>query len=115
MSIWIPLSAGDRPEAERISKKMFGTNCSPFPPSSVKAIESKQPIERRRAMNRMMSLVSRQQDPQEVLQAKVEHLEEWVRELLVKNQILRMALLAERARAQSNGHSRNLTTDPMIG
>jgi hypothetical protein len=94
---------------------MFGTNCPPFPLSSVKAIENMRTIERRRAMNRMTSFVSAQHEPQEVLQAKVEHLEEWVRELLVKNQLLRMALLAERARAQSISHSRDLTTDSMIG
>lgn len=66
-------------------------------------------------MNRMIALVSGQQEPQVDWQAKVEHLEEWVRELLMKNQTLRMALLAERARVQSGGHSLDLTADSLIG
>jgi hypothetical protein len=74
-----------------------------------------QAIERRRAMNRMIALVSGQQESQEFLQAKVEHLEEWVRDLLLKNQTLRMALLAEKASMPSNGHSGELAADSLIG
>ncbi|MGB6690005.1 MAG: hypothetical protein WBE76_19380 [Terracidiphilus sp.] len=66
-------------------------------------------------MNRTITLVSGQEEPQEDWQAKVAHLEEWVRELLLKNQTLRMALLAERARAQSSGNSRNLIADSLAG
>jgi hypothetical protein len=66
-------------------------------------------------MNRKIASVSEQVGPQEAWQAKVENLEDWVRELLLKNQALRMALLTERARVQSGGHSLDLTADSLIG
>jgi len=66
-------------------------------------------------MNRMIATVSGHEEPQEDWQAKVEHLEEWVRELLLKNQNLRMALMAERARIQGSGHSRELTATSLAG
>jgi hypothetical protein len=65
-------------------------------------------------MNRTMSFAIGQQEPQEDWQTRVEHLEEWVRELLMKNQTLRMALLAEKAKAQNDGHFACLTADSLI-
>jgi hypothetical protein len=48
-------------------------------------------------MNRMIALVNEQEGAQEDWQAKVERLEQCMCELLLKNQKLRTALLAERA------------------
>ena len=56
-------------------------------------------------MNRMTALITEQVEAQEDWQAKVEHLEQYVCELLIKNQTLRMALQTERARVQGSGYS----------
>ena len=56
-------------------------------------------------MNRMTALVSKQEGPMEDWQAKVAHLEEWVCDLLMTNQTLRMALQAERERVPDSGYS----------
>lgn len=60
-------------------------------------------------MNRMIALVNEQVEAQEDWQAKVEHLEQYVCELLIKNQTLRMALLAEQERVQGGGYSQPLS------
>jgi hypothetical protein len=62
-------------------------------------------------MNRMTTLVSGLEGAQEDWQAKAERLERCVCELLLKNQTLRMALDAERSRAEDGGHSHDLFAD----
>jgi hypothetical protein len=64
--------------------------------------------ERSRAMNPMNALVHEQEQPQEDWQAKVEHLEQCVCSLLLKNQTLRMELQAERAKAEDSSDSHDL-------
>jgi len=66
-------------------------------------------------MNRMMGLVSRREEPQEDWQAKVEQLEKCVCELLLTNQTLRMALLAERANAPDFGDAGDLSLISLVG
>jgi hypothetical protein len=56
----------------------------------------------------MIAHASGQEEPQEDRQSQVEHLEEWVRELLYKNQALRIALQTERARAEGSGSPREV-------
>lgn len=51
-------------------------------------------------MNRMTALAIEQEKPREDWQSKVTHLEEWVCDLLMTNQALRMELQTERARVQ---------------
>jgi hypothetical protein len=60
-------------------------------------------------MNSMITLVSEQMETQEDWQAKVEHLELYVCELLIKNQTLRMALQAERTRVEGHGYAQALS------
>jgi hypothetical protein len=79
-------------------------------------VDRKQTLrEKENAMNRMTALVSEQEGPKEDWQAKVAHLEEWVCDLLMTNQTLRMALQAERARIEDHGHSYDPFAIPSIG
>lgn len=66
-------------------------------------------------MNRMNTLVTEQEASMEDWQAKVAHLEDWVCDLLMTNQSLRMALQAERTRVLDSGHSQNAVALPSIG
>ena len=66
-------------------------------------------------MSRMNALVTEQQVSIGDWQAKVAHLEEWVCDLLMTNQTLRMALQVERTRVQESGHSHGPFALPSIG
>jgi hypothetical protein len=81
----------------------------------VKPIENLRFTERRHAMNRMTALATEQAGPMEDWQAKVAHLEEWVCDLLMTNQALRMELQAERARVQVSVISHDRFAIPLIG
>jgi hypothetical protein len=93
----------------------FGTRGLPNSHSTVKAFETRSFTKRRQAMNRMIGLVSRQDEQQEYWQAKVEQLEKYVCELLLKNQTLRMELLAERGEPQDEGDFGDLLLNSLVG
>jgi hypothetical protein len=65
-------------------------------------------------MNRRIAIVSEQVESQQDWQTKVEHLEQYVCELLIENQTLRMALQTQRANGQGSGYSLALPVFPSI-
>jgi hypothetical protein len=66
-------------------------------------------------MNRMTAIASEQEQPQEDWQAKVERLQELVCSLLLRNQMLRLALQDEMAGAQGAGNSEDFFASSSIG